>query len=79
MDLVYPRIERDVVTRTYGRFIISPLERGFGITIGNAIRRVLLSSLSGAAVSSGSSSAAPSRLDISNAALIIQCPPPLSP
>ncbi|MGB0384053.1 MAG: DNA-directed RNA polymerase subunit alpha [Ardenticatenaceae bacterium] len=52
MDLVYPRIERDIVTRTYGRFIISPLERGFGITIGNALRRVLLSSLSGAAVSS---------------------------
>jgi DNA-directed RNA polymerase subunit alpha len=52
LDLVYPRIERDVVTRTYGRFVISPLERGFGITIGNAIRRVLLSSLAGAAVSS---------------------------
>ena len=52
MDIVYPRIERDVVTRTHGRFIISPLEHGHGITIGNALRRVLLSSLAGAAVTS---------------------------
>lgn len=52
MDLVYPRIERDIITRTYGRFIISPLEKGFGITVGNALRRVILGSLSGAAVSS---------------------------
>ena len=37
---------------TYGRFIIEPFERGFGTTIGNAIRRVLLSSLEGAAVTS---------------------------
>ena len=37
---------------TYGKFIIQPLERGFGITIGNAIRRVLLASLSGAAITS---------------------------
>lgn len=36
----------------YGRFIIEPLERGFGITIGNALRRVLLSSLQGAAITS---------------------------
>lgn len=52
MDIVYPRIERDVVTRTYGRFIISPLERGYGITVGNALRRVLLSSLQGSAITS---------------------------
>lgn len=52
MDIVYPRIERDVLTRTYGRFVISPLERGYGITTGNALRRVLLSSLPGAAVTS---------------------------
>lgn len=38
------------VTPTYGKFVASPLERGFGITIGNALRRVLLSSLQGAAV-----------------------------
>jgi len=36
----------------YGRFVIGPLESGFGITVGNALRRVLLSSLSGAAVTS---------------------------
>ena len=34
----------------YGRFVIEPLERGFGLTLGNALRRVLLSSLPGASV-----------------------------
>lgn len=38
--------------RTYGRFVVEPLERGYGITLGNALRRVLLSSLPGAAVTS---------------------------
>lgn len=38
------------MTPTYGKFVASPLERGFGITIGNALRRVLLSSLQGAAI-----------------------------
>jgi len=47
---VLPRIETDVTSDKYGRFVIGPLERGFGITIGNALRRVLLSSLGGAAV-----------------------------
>ncbi len=37
---------------TFGRFVLEPLERGFGITLGNALRRVLLSSLTGAAVTS---------------------------
>jgi DNA-directed RNA polymerase subunit alpha len=37
---------------SYGRFVLEPLERGFGITLGNALRRVLLSSLTGAAVTS---------------------------
>lgn len=37
---------------TYGKFVLEPLERGFGITLGNALRRVLLSSLTGAAVTS---------------------------
>lgn len=37
-------------TENYGRFVIEPLERGFGLTIGNALRRVLLSSLPGASV-----------------------------
>lgn len=52
MEIVYPRVERDTLSLTYGRFIISPLERGYGITVGNALRRVLLSSLPGAAVTS---------------------------
>ena len=45
-------VERDETTYsdTYGKFIIQPLERGFGVTIGNAFRRVLLSSLYGAAI-----------------------------
>jgi DNA-directed RNA polymerase subunit alpha len=47
---VLPKIETDVISERYGRFVIGPLERGFGITIGNALRRVLLSSLPGAAV-----------------------------
>ncbi len=47
---VLPKIETDVISEEYGRFVIGPLERGFGITIGNALRRVLLSSLTGAAV-----------------------------
>ena len=38
------------LTATYGKFVASPLERGFGITLGNSLRRVLLSSLQGAAV-----------------------------
>lgn len=51
-NFVMPKIEREAVARNYGKFVISPLEAGYGITIGNAMRRVLLSSLEGAAVSS---------------------------
>lgn len=51
-SLVLPKVECDISTREYGRFIISPLQRGYGTTIGNTLRRVLLSSLSGAAVTS---------------------------
>ncbi|MCY3714611.1 MAG: DNA-directed RNA polymerase subunit alpha [Gemmatimonadetes bacterium] len=43
-------VEDDSVTDGYTKFVIEPLERGFGTTIGNSIRRVLLSSLPGAAV-----------------------------
>jgi DNA-directed RNA polymerase subunit alpha len=48
------RIQRDteVSSTTYGRFYIEPFERGFGTTIGNSLRRVLLSSLEGSAVTS---------------------------
>jgi len=51
-NMVLPKIEGDAASQKYGRFIISPLEQGFGITVGNALRRVLLSSLVGAAVTS---------------------------
>lgn len=50
--MVTPKVERVDESRDYGKFSISPLERGFGLTLGNAIRRVLLSSLEGAAVTS---------------------------
>jgi DNA-directed RNA polymerase subunit alpha len=49
---VLPRIETDVVTQAYGRFVIGPLESGFGVTLGNALRRVLLATIPGAAVTS---------------------------
>ncbi|EKD88384.1 MAG: hypothetical protein ACD_34C00572G0001 [uncultured bacterium] len=51
-NMVTPKVEREAEARNYGKFIISPLERGFGDTLGNALRRVLLSSLDGAAISS---------------------------
>jgi len=50
--MVMPKIEREAEARNYGKFTISPLERGYGVTLGNALRRILLSSLEGAAVSS---------------------------
>jgi DNA-directed RNA polymerase subunit alpha len=43
-------LEEKSSTNRYGKFSIEPLERGFGVTLGNALRRVLLSSLPGAAV-----------------------------
>lgn len=51
-NMVTPKVERVAEARNYGKFVISPLESGFGVTLGNALRRVLLSSLEGAAVSS---------------------------
>jgi len=45
-----PKIEREAMAQNYGRFVISPLESGYGITMGNALRRVLLSSLEGTSV-----------------------------
>jgi DNA-directed RNA polymerase subunit alpha len=51
-NMVTPKIEREAEARNYGKFIIGPLERGYGFTLGNALRRVLLSSLEGAAVTS---------------------------
>ncbi|HKJ26055.1 MAG TPA: DNA-directed RNA polymerase subunit alpha [Anaerolineales bacterium] len=51
-NMVTPRIEREAESRSYGKYVISPLERGYGATLGNALRRVLLSSLEGAAITS---------------------------
>lgn len=45
-------LDESSYTNTYGKFTVQPLERGFGVTIGNALRRVLLSSLPGAAITS---------------------------
>ncbi|MGD0574838.1 MAG: DNA-directed RNA polymerase subunit alpha [Anaerolineales bacterium] len=50
INLVMPKIEREAMAQNYGRFVISPLESGYGITMGNALRRVLLSSLEGSSV-----------------------------
>ncbi|MCX5879096.1 MAG: DNA-directed RNA polymerase subunit alpha [Deltaproteobacteria bacterium] len=52
-ELIKPKsisIEEDSRTHSFGKFVCEPLERGFGITIGNALRRILLSSLQGAAI-----------------------------
>jgi len=54
-DLIKPRglqVDQDSLTDKYGKFIAEPLERGFGITLGTSLRRVLLSSLQGAAITS---------------------------
>jgi DNA-directed RNA polymerase subunit alpha len=50
--MVTPKVEREAEARNYGKFVISPLEHGYGVTLGNALRRVLYSSLDGAAVTS---------------------------
>ncbi len=50
-QLIKPkRVDVSTNTPTYGKFICEPLERGFGVTIGNALRRILLSSIHGAAI-----------------------------
>lgn len=53
-DLIKPRgfeVDRESLTDRYGKFNIRPLERGYGVTLGNSVRRVLLSSMMGSAVS----------------------------
>ena len=52
LSIVLPKIECEAKSVQYGRFVIGPLESGYGVTLGNALRRVLLSSLPGAAVTS---------------------------
>jgi DNA-directed RNA polymerase subunit alpha len=51
-DVMLPKIENVATEPNYGRYHVEPLEPGFGVTVGNALRRVLLSSLPGAAVTS---------------------------
>ena len=54
-DLIRPKrldTEKETLTPFYGKFVAEPFERGFGITIGNSLRRILLSSLQGAAITS---------------------------
>ena len=52
MELITPRIEIVVENDTYGKFVMEPLEEGFGITLGSALRRILLASITGAAITS---------------------------
>ena len=52
IEIERPKIECAELNGDYGKFVVEPLERGFGITLGNSLRRVLLSSLPGVAVSS---------------------------
>ena len=52
LDFQVPRITSESVEENRGSFTIEPLDRGFGYTFGNSLRRVLLSSLAGAAVTS---------------------------
>ena len=52
LNMEMPKIERDAEARNYGKFVIGPLEQGYGMTLGNALRRVLISSLDGFAVTS---------------------------
>ena len=54
-ELIQPErleVDRDSHTESYGKFVCQPLERGFAITIGNSLRRILLSSIQGAAITS---------------------------
>ena len=52
-DFEKPKIEIAEISedKTYGKFVVEPLERGYGTTLGNSLRRIMLSSLPGAAVS----------------------------
>ena len=53
-DLIKPKafeVDRETLREDYGRFIIRPLERGYGVTLGNSLRRILLSSMMGSAAS----------------------------
>ena len=52
-DLIAPKgfdVDADSLSDTYGKFIVRPMEKGFGVTVGNSLRRVLLGSMMGSAV-----------------------------
>src|SRR4028118_1290355 len=51
-EAVTPRIETAEQSDTYGKFLVEPLEPGYGVTLGNSLRRVMLSSIEGAAITS---------------------------
>ena len=59
-DFEKPNIEIAEISedKRYGKFVVEPLERGYGTTLGNSLRRIMLSSLPGAAVKSGEKSMA---------------------
>ena len=52
MDLTQPTIQTLERNGSFGKFVVEPLERGYGVTLGNSLRRVLLSSIPGAAITS---------------------------
>jgi DNA-directed RNA polymerase subunit alpha len=52
LEIEKPKVIPEEVNENYGRFVVEPLERGYGTTLGNSLRRILLSSLPGAAVTS---------------------------
>ena len=52
LEIEKPKLECVELAENYGKFVVEPLERGFGTTLGNSMRRVLLSSLPGVAVTS---------------------------
>ena len=52
IEIERPKIECVELTGSYGKFVVEPLERGYGTTLGNSLRRILLSSLPGTAASS---------------------------
>ena len=52
IEMEKPNIECTQLTGNYGKFVVTPLERGYGTTLGNSLRRILLSSLPGSAATS---------------------------
>jgi DNA-directed RNA polymerase subunit alpha len=52
MEVALPRMETLEESPTFGKFVVEPLERGYGVTLGNSLRRVMLSAIEGAAVTS---------------------------